>query len=259
MSLTGGVQYYFRVRAYDNVGNLSSESVASSSWSADDTIYLTIAANTNNYNIHSALGSPASAVKVRVTINSGVIVGSTSTGAYSLTTAGLPSGSTVTIINNGSILGRGGAGGAAVCGMMYSGNPGGAGGPALQITVATTIQNNNVIGGGGGGGGSGGTGYDSFHCSGAGGTGAGSQGSATSGAAGTVGGCDSGTAVGGAGGNGGGLGSSGSSGAMGSNTPGCDGYGYGAGAGGGGGGAAVQGNSLVTWSVTGTRQGALNP
>ena len=79
-------------------------------------INITISANTTNLDIHQALinagWNTALVVHGVITINSGVAVGSTSTGAYALTISGnYVSGSTIQIVNNGYIIGCGGAGG----------------------------------------------------------------------------------------------------------------------------------------------------
>jgi hypothetical protein len=96
----------------------------------------------------------------------GTIIGSTSTGSPALTIQNsFPRG--VTLINQGFIVGAGGAGGnsqwinasinngaAAQPNSTPLSSTGGDGGPALSVSVAVTIQNNGIIGGGGGGGGS---------------------------------------------------------------------------------------------------------
>ena len=69
----------------------------------------TIAADTLNYNIKSqaiAAGwDQSSPVKATITINSGVVVGSSSTSGYSFDTgSAFPTGTTLNIINNGSII-----------------------------------------------------------------------------------------------------------------------------------------------------------
>ena len=115
---------------------------------------LTISANTTNYNIFTAAGSPTTAKTVILNINSGVTVGGTG-GTYALTVGQFPSGSSITINNSGTIVGTGGG--------ANSGN----GGSAINANYAgqTMVINNAVgaaiYGGGGGGGvgGSGGTGY----------------------------------------------------------------------------------------------------
>lgn len=81
-----------------------------------------------------------------LTINSGVIIGATSTGNAALT---IPSGmgGTLVIVNNGAIQGAGGAAN------------GGAGGNAISVlSSGVTLTNNGDIYAGGGGGGKGGTG-----------------------------------------------------------------------------------------------------
>ena len=131
-------------------------------------IALTIAANTNNYNIFTNKGGSYVAGKsnVTLTINSGVTIGSTSTGAFALDTGtGWASGDAITIINNGAVRGRGGNGGnggVVICnsgggqGATTNATSGGAGGDALRAQFATSITNNGTFAGGGGGGGGGG-------------------------------------------------------------------------------------------------------
>ena len=91
-------------------------------------ISLTISSNTNNYNIYSQRGATyvAGVSDVTLTINSGRTVGSTSTGTHALDTGtGWISGDTITIVNNGTIKGRGGNGGRPI--KNASGNPRGSG------------------------------------------------------------------------------------------------------------------------------------
>jgi len=231
----------------------------------------TISANTQNYNLKSAaIGAGWNQVDplvATVTINSGVYVGSSSTGSYAFDTgATFPAGSTLAVVNNGYILGAGGTSAAA-------------GGTAFRAQAAVTVTNNGTIGGGGGGGAvgpqscwSGGTNLHQLgegtciidagcgtYCApgGAGGLGAGNyttvpaSGSASSGATyawDNGGGCNVihnpcvatfETRYGGAGYTGGALGSQG-------------------GGGGGAAGACTSGNANITWAVAGTRNGALN-
>lgn len=100
--------------------------------------------------------------KVIATIASGVSFTSTSTATPALTVNGtFPGG--VTLINNGTIAGRGGAGSGArrqyaggTCTADYfDGGVGGSGGTALLASVPMSLDNKGTIGGGGGGGGSG--------------------------------------------------------------------------------------------------------
>lgn len=140
-------------------------------------ISLTLSSNTNNYNIFNSKGGSYVAGKsnVTLTINSGVTVGSTSTGAYALDTgSGWASGDTVTVVNNGTVKGRGANGGAggnatyvsgndsSVVGTWTNGGNGATGGPAFRAQFATTFTNNGSVYGGGGGGGGGGSYYASL-------------------------------------------------------------------------------------------------
>jgi hypothetical protein len=82
------------------------------------TIALTIAVDTNTYDIYTAAVAANAAavaagpVNVILTINSGVLLYSTSTAAYALTTgSGFQAGTNILVINNGTIFGCGGKGG----------------------------------------------------------------------------------------------------------------------------------------------------
>jgi hypothetical protein len=123
-------------------------------------VTLTIAANTTNYNIFNqavianALTS-TNPVAVTLTINAGVTVGLSSgyTARYypAMTTGtGWASGSTIKIVNQGTIMGGGGVGVfAGAGGTSYSAM----GGQALQMKWPVTLVNTGTIAGGGGGGG----------------------------------------------------------------------------------------------------------
>ena len=237
------------------------------------TINLVISADTTNYNIFSNKGGTYIAGKsdITVTVNSGIKVGSTSTSTVAMDTGtGWTTGDTITIVNNGYIVGMGGAGGAGSAGGAGNTN-GGAGGDALLLQYATSINNTNgVIGGGGGGGGGaiwgnpgagnggGGAGYNpgttpattgggTSSTAGAtttGGTGGGAYGGTTAGGAAGSNGAD-GTSDGSAGG-GGGLGGWGGGNSF-----------YTASVFGGAPGAAVVGNSYATWIANGARYGQI--
>jgi hypothetical protein len=115
---------------------------------------LIIASNVNNYNLSSALQAlgwvTAKRARVEITINSGVTVGSTSTGSPAFL-VNLKDVDYVTIINNGNIFGAAGAGGGSFA--NSNGGAGGGGGTALQALSNVRVVNNGIIGGGGGGGG----------------------------------------------------------------------------------------------------------
>jgi hypothetical protein len=250
--------------------------------------------NTNNVDLHAlfiaALGwNGVSALTATYVINAGVIVGSTNVDVPALTTgAAFPGGSVITIINNGTILGKGGQGGDSNQGVGQHG------GLALEVNSPVTIDNTlGVIAGGGGGGGGAAVGFDWFSDSkgliaahiyggstGGGGIGSGAAGAYVPNASGsdTNAGCNVGTAAtqlaagsGGAvlnsgyfsiggGGGGGGWGQAG--GAAGTTSqvwlPDASRptYTYPGGAGGAG-GTAITGNNLITWTAAGAQYGTV--
>tara|TARA_R110000764_G_scaffold117211_1_gene204272 strand:+ start:1288 stop:2145 length:858 start_codon:yes stop_codon:yes gene_type:complete len=105
---------------------------------------------------------------VRVVIPSNATLVASSTNAYALKTGSGYSG-TLTIVNNGSILGRGGNGGGGGSGYSYNEvhgpSNGTAGGYAMYVESPFTLNNTGTLAGGGGGGSGGngavkvGTGY----------------------------------------------------------------------------------------------------
>jgi hypothetical protein len=233
---------------------------------------IVISANTSNYVLNTAkvTGYQAGITNLTVTINSGVFISSSSTGSYAFTiNNSWAAGDKITIVNNGVIIGRGGNGGG---GSPSNSTPGagGSGGPAVLAQFPVSIRNNNTVAGGGGGGGGGSYGVGE---AGGGGGGGGIGGSNGGGGGASIGqgtngdGGSGGTltaiGLGGAGGtqwtpkqiyyagNGGNGGNYGSSGLAGGAV-------YTAGGAGGAGGACTQGGSFITWTVAGTRGGALN-
>lgn len=147
---------------------------------------LIIAASTNNYNLCNAVYAAGwdgiAPVVATLTIDPGVTVGSTTPAVPALDiSCSFPSGSSLDITNNGTIMGYNGAGGAGAGGLNgasasngsggsgangwennydhWLGGNGGSGGTGLGGTVAgvpLTLVNNGTISGGGGGGGGGG-------------------------------------------------------------------------------------------------------
>lgn len=108
----------------------------------------------------SPVWSGSTAINLTIKVNSGVTLGSPNTSSYALTVPNsFPTGSTITLVNSGYIVGAGGAGGASDHWPSGSGmgGAGGAGGTAISISTAMTINNTNgyIFGGGGGGGGCG--------------------------------------------------------------------------------------------------------
>lgn len=158
----------------------------------------TFSSNTANasLNVASLSGYVAGTSDITITVNSGVYLYATSTANAGLTLSGGTTGDTVTLVNNGFIMGMGGNGGGWVGTVDV--NPT-AGGVALSLGFNTTINNTNgsaYIGGGGGGGqrnqtriqpGGGGAGGGSGGNSDSGGTGGAGGGLGGSGANGAVG------------------------------------------------------------------------
>jgi hypothetical protein len=241
------------------------------------TANISISSNTANYTLNTAkvVGYDAGKTDAILTIDSGVIVSSSSTGSYALVVdTSWNATDTVTIVNSGTILGRGGNGGRGADAANNSA-AGTAAGPALNVQRAISLNNINRIAGGGGGGGGGGSGSASLgkaSYTGGGGGGGGGIGVSTgglrgsdagstgvNGTAGTLiaagsggnGGNDAGQAFGGSGGNGGTYGTAGSSGNL--ANPGVKGP-----AGGGAAGAAIAGNSSITYIATGTINGSIS-
>lgn len=124
----------------------------------DGGINLTVTVTTTNYDVFVAAGSPSGVVAVQVVVAAGVTIKSSSTSLPSFTTGALATGSTVVLVNNGSIIGAGGRGGSGGNGGGGSaatpcGRPGDNGGRAIELTVPVDITNGGLIAGGGGGGG----------------------------------------------------------------------------------------------------------
>jgi len=213
-------------------------------------------------------GAPSSAVDLTVSIQSGVLISATATTiAAFVIGVSWPSGSTISIVNDGVIAGRGGAGGGYPGGLLnYNGTAGEDGGLALLADYPVSIDNSSgVIAGGGGGGGQGSSDSSPGGTAAGGGGGGGSPqgtggvsvpGSGNNGTAGTpsaggVGGAATGPVGGlysGAGGDGGGYGQPGDTGTTGT---------YGTGGAGGAAGDCINGNSNITWIATGTRYGTI--
>lgn len=141
--------------------------------------------------IFTLFGSPAGIGKYTLNIASGVTIGSTSTSTPALRNGGFTTGSEVCIVNDGTVMGRGGAGGAGGSDAgTDTGVAGGTGGDAFNSDDITTdfVNNGSLVAGGGGGPGGGGARdqsisdeppcsdtRDARHAGGNGGDGAGSQ------------------------------------------------------------------------------------
>lgn len=128
--------------------------------SSSVTVSYTYTTNTQNASLNvSTIGGYVSGVTtITVTVNSGIYLWSSSTGTPGLYITGRTGGDTLTLVNNGYIIGCGGSGagyyGVGPNSPVATGSYGlGGGGPALSIGCSLTIQNNSYIAGGGGGGG----------------------------------------------------------------------------------------------------------
>ena len=118
-------------------------------------ISYTFSASTANVslNVASISGYVAGITDITVTVNSGVYLYATSTGNAGLTLTGGTTGDTLTLVNNGYIMGQGGSGGNPAANSVFTGYPS-SGGPALSLGFNTTVNTvTGYIGGGGGGGG----------------------------------------------------------------------------------------------------------
>lgn len=126
---------------------------------------LDIEENTVDWNLAARLGTLGGSVTVNVTVKQGVIIQATSSTTPALDLSGLPSGSTVNLLNLGYILGRGGRGAPAnwmnnsdsshaISGASSDGEDGGDAitGPGTGRTFNVTNANGRIWGGGGGGG-----------------------------------------------------------------------------------------------------------
>lgn len=109
--------------------------------------------NVDLYDRYVAIfGAPGAPVDAVFEIESGVVVGSETQVGFAIDSgSGWPATSTVTLINKGHIVGKGGDSGAFP---LPNGTPtlGEDGGDALNLSYPLTLDNQGVIGGGGGGG-----------------------------------------------------------------------------------------------------------
>lgn len=119
----------------------------------------TFTTNTTNaaLNVSTLSGYSAGRSDITITVNTGIYLWASTTANNGLTLTGGATGDAITLVNNGFIMGCGGAGGGDFLGTTYpapeaTGLPGG---PAISLAYPITINNTNpvaYIGGGGGGG-----------------------------------------------------------------------------------------------------------
>lgn len=226
-------------------------------------------------NVGGYLGASGYSV-INLTINSGIDIGSPSSGSTGLQINGFGADCTLNITNGGTIYGGGGNGGDASA-QSYA-NQGSDGGTGLFVSAGQgpiNFTNNGTINGGSGGGGAAWGSYS--YCTSAdpkyGSCGAYATAYTAAGGGGGRGynAGNGGGATGGSGNQGGSAGSKTSGGSGGSQTNATGGAGgstiaYGGAAGsqtggnngqGGAAGYAVQGSSYITWLATGTRNGSI--
>lgn len=144
-----------------------------------------ISNDAEDLDLFAAAGAPVDQIDVVLTIGLGVSVGSTDTSHAAIYgSQDFPNGSTVRIINKGTIIGKGGVGGNG-SGRLSSGYDGHDAGDAIQLSCNTIIDNTygKIFAGGGGGGGGGSTdvGYGGSVGSGGGGGGGAGYGAAAGG------------------------------------------------------------------------------
>ena len=106
-------------------------------------------------NVSTLSGYVAGKSDITITVGAGVILSSSDTSIAAMSIIGASTGDVITLINKGTIVGRGGQGGAGGTATAGRGVDGGDGGPAIYTTYNLSITNNGTIGGGGGGGGGG--------------------------------------------------------------------------------------------------------
>ncbi len=143
-------------------------------------VVFTIASSQTDFNLATYIDAnfngagSSSPAQLIVTIDTGVVFGSTSTGIPAFTMGSLYQDTTLVLINNGRIQGQGGRGGNGGS-QAINGFPGAGGGRAFLMTKDVQIDNLNglIWGGGGGGGGGAGAGLNDFLVSGGGGGGGG--------------------------------------------------------------------------------------
>ena len=143
------------VRTLFGVGGSGTAISLSQGYGKSNQFAFTISTNQTNANLRTLAVNAgwSQSGKVIATIGSGVYISSNATGTPGLTVNGsFPGG--VDLINNGFIIGMGGAGGTGAGATLAV--AGGGGGLALSVSVAVAVTNNGTIGGGGGGGGGGG-------------------------------------------------------------------------------------------------------
>lgn len=167
---TTAVQVVQVLSSETGFGVLAEEVLYSETVAPEDPTIKPITINTfkNNINLRTIFFEEYSTLNagdtINITIEAGAIVGGSLDGVASLLFGDWVEAVTVNVINNGVVVGRGGAGGAGgrinSSNDIYAGVSGGDGQDAIILPTITsstvfTLINNGTIGGGGGGGGGG--------------------------------------------------------------------------------------------------------
>jgi len=144
----------YAVNEDDRVHDADAAFFADGSGSAPEVDSTTFYINetTTNVSLFTLAGSPAVAGSYTFVVNAGVVVGGN--GADALVTGVFPAGSTISLINNGTVVGYGGDGGDGDP-WIFPYGPAAlptSGGNAIRVDYDISITNNGTIGGGGGGG-----------------------------------------------------------------------------------------------------------
>lgn len=138
--------------AYRGLEFVYGESLPEDEGGGDPTVDLIVLSiSQNNINLRTIYNSlfpaPSGTTKAKFVIDPGIIIGSSSTATDALDTGSWPAGATVTIVNKGYVVGAGGGGAGT------GPDDGLAGGDAINMGYAISLDNQGIIGGGGGGGG----------------------------------------------------------------------------------------------------------
>jgi hypothetical protein len=146
---------------------------------------LVLSGNEVDLDLYARSGSPGGVVTVSLTIPTGVLISASCVGTPALDLSGFAAGSTINVINNGYIIGKGGDGSDGTHkensdGHVVGVTPGQDGGDAIKapgVSITCNITNGSgFIWGGGGGGGGGGAAPTGSNGAGSGGGGGGGAG-----------------------------------------------------------------------------------
>ena len=124
LGVAGTTQASLGQSSYRTLAGVASGAISMSNFYGKSnrvSISYTFSANTANasLNLSTISGYAAGTSDITVTINSGIYLYATSTGNYGLNLSGGTTGDTLTIVNNGYIMGQGGKGRFHCIGIAY--------------------------------------------------------------------------------------------------------------------------------------------